>query len=180
LLVGGTLGLSWLAMQAVHECGHVLHAWWSGGTVVEVVLHPTAFSRTDVAPNPRPVFERWGGPVWGCAIPLALWLVVRRLARPCDYLPRFFAGFCLIANGAYLAGGSFGRIGDAGDLLRHGVPQWQLIAFGVAAVLAGLLLWHGQGPYFGLGEARGTVDRRAAIWVAALLALLVAAELACS
>ena len=180
LLVGGTLGLSWLAMQAVHEGGHVLHAWCSGGRVVRVVLHPAAFSRTDVTPNPRPVFERWGGPLWGCAIPLALWPAVRILARPWAYLPQFFAGFCLIANGGYLAGGSFSESGDAGDLLRLGVPQWQLLAFGLVTVPSGLRLWHGLGPNFGLGGARGKVDRRAAIVVAALLALLVALELAWS
>ena len=174
------MGLSWLAMQVVHECGHVLHAWWSGGTVVEVVLHPAAFSRTDVSPNPRPVFERWGGPLWGCAIPLALWLGVCMLSRSWAYLPRFFAGFCLIANGAYLAGGSFSRAGDAGDLLRHGVPQWPLLLFGLVTVPAGLGLWHGLGPNFGLGEVRGRVDRRAAIAVAVLFALIVAWELAWS
>ena len=32
-------GFSWLAMQAVHELGHVLGGIASGGTVVKVVLH---------------------------------------------------------------------------------------------------------------------------------------------
>jgi hypothetical protein len=46
-----------------------------------------------------------------------------------SYLPRFFAGFCLIANGIYLGVGSFSGVGDAGDLLRYGAPRGTLIAF---------------------------------------------------
>ena len=50
---------------------------------------------------------------------------------------------------------------DAGDLLRYGAPRWSLIAFGLACVPCGLYLWHGLGPHYGLGEAKGRVDRRA-------------------
>ena len=44
LLIVSTLALSWLGMQAVHEAGHVLHAWWSGGRVERLVLHPLTLS----------------------------------------------------------------------------------------------------------------------------------------
>ena len=56
VLIVATGALSWLAMMIVHEFGHVLHAWFSGANVVKVVLHPLAISRTDVAPNPHPLF----------------------------------------------------------------------------------------------------------------------------
>ena len=93
---------------------------------------------------------------------------------PC-WLARWFAGFCLVANGAYLLGGVFLRGGgdDAGVILQSGGARWQLAAFGLAAIAAGLYLWHGLGPYFGLGEARGKVDRRAAIGVAIGLACII-------
>jgi hypothetical protein len=137
--------LSWLGMQAIHEFGHVLAAWATGGNVVRVVLHPVAISRTDVSPNPRPLVVAWGGPLFGVLGPMAL-LALSRWSRG----PRsgwqesvdFFIGFCLIANGAYIGVGSFGRIGDAGDLLRHGSPPWLLVAFGVAAITGGLIIWH--------------------------------------
>jgi len=48
-----TVTLSWLLMQALHETGHVLGAWLTGGQVVKLVLNPLAISRTDVSPNPR-------------------------------------------------------------------------------------------------------------------------------
>jgi hypothetical protein len=172
-----TLTLSWLLMMVVHEFGHVLHAWLSGGRVSTVVLHPLAFSRTDLADNPHPHFVCWGGAVWGCGLPLLLLLFVRMWRRDFAYLASFFAGFCLIANGAYLAAGSFPRAGDAGDLMHGGSPQWLLILVGVPAAAGGLWLWNGLGPHFGLGRSGGRVDGRAAIWVTAGLATTVFLEL---
>ena len=137
--------VSWLAMMAVHEAGHVLHAWTTGGRVVRVELPLLGFSRTDVSPNPRPAVVAWGGPVWGCLLPLAaLAACPRKLPRIRSTL-QLFAGFCLIANGVYLGVGWIDRVGDAGDLVRHGTPPWVLSAFGLLASAAGLYLWHRLG-----------------------------------
>ena len=174
LLIVSASGFSWLMMMVTHEFGHVLHAWLSGGSVVEVVLHPMAFSRTDVVPNPHPLFVVWGGVVWGCVIPLGLLAVVRLAARPYAYLAAYFAGFSLIANGAYLAAGSFfAGEGDAGVAMHHGAAQWHLLAFGVPAIAAGLYLWNGLGPSFGLGATKGEVDRKAAVATAIALMVVV-------
>jgi len=140
---------SWVGMMLTHECGHVLHAWLSGGKIAHVSLPLAGFSRTDVAPNPHPQFVAWGGAVWGCFTPLLLLAAACRFARPRRLL-LFFAGFCLIANGAYLAVGLPLRAGDAGDLVRHGAPPWTLVAFGVITVPLGLAFWHLLGPRFGL------------------------------
>jgi hypothetical protein len=67
------------------------------------------------------------------------------------FVLRFFAGFCLVANGLYIGLGSFGRVGDCGEMLRHGSPPWHLWLFGAITVPAGFWLWHGLGPAFGLG-----------------------------
>lgn len=40
LLIASTVLASWLGMQAVHESGHVLGAWFTGGLVARVFLHP--------------------------------------------------------------------------------------------------------------------------------------------
>jgi hypothetical protein len=157
LIVSAVLG-SWLGMQAVHECGHVLGAWLSGGRVARVVLHPLTISRTDLDANPCPLFVVWSGPVLGILLPLALWMAAAGLRLPGAFVLRFFAGFCLIANGAYIAGGSFDRIGDSGEMLRHGSALWQLWLFGVLTAPAGFWLWHRQGPHFGLGPSHGRVD----------------------
>ena len=145
LIALAVIYLSWLGMQAIHEFGHVLAAWATGGNVVRVMLHPVAISRTDVSPNPRPLVVAWGGPLFGVLGPMALLACSRWSRGPHSGWQEsvdFFVGFCLIANGAYIGFGSFGRIGDAGDLLRHGSPPWLLVAFGVAAITGGLLIWH--------------------------------------
>ena len=140
----------WLGMMAVHEAGHVLHAWLSGGVVDEVSIPLAGFSLTTFSVNPRPHFVAWGGPVWGCVIPLALLAALRPLGRGARTRPvfravQFFAGLCLVANGVYLGVGWTGRSGDAGDLLRYGTPAWVLVGFGALTSGAGMYLWHRLG-----------------------------------
>src|SRR3954451_16268416 len=40
VLISSLLPLSWLGMMAVHEAGHVVAAWLTGGKIVRVVLYP--------------------------------------------------------------------------------------------------------------------------------------------
>lgn len=143
-------GLSWLAMQAVHELGHVLGAGLTGGTVTSVDLHPAHISRTAVDPNPVPVLVIWSGPVFGALAPLPLWLLSRKLFPDAARYFQFFAGFCLIANGAYLGCAVVDPVGDAFDLLQHGVPLWQLALFGLLAVPGGIWLWDGLPAALGM------------------------------
>jgi len=162
ILIASTLAFSWLAMQAVHELGHVVAAVISGGEVSRVVLDPTTISSTTLSHNPHPLFVTWMVPVVGVALPLLTLAVIRLAKAGGAYLVQFFAGFCLIANGAYLAIGSFSGVGDAGELLRHATPIWLLWLFGLLAIPVGLWLWNGLGPHFGLGAAAGRVDPTAA------------------
>src|SRR5438105_1787209 len=102
-------------MQAVHESGHVFGAWLTGGRVARVVLHPLTISRTDVADNPHPLVVVWAGPIFGVVVPLLLWGAAAASRLPGAFLLRFFAGFCLLANGLYIGVGSFDRVGDCGE-----------------------------------------------------------------
>jgi hypothetical protein len=180
LLIATFLPLCWLMMQAVHELGHVAVALATGGTVTAVVLHPMTISRTDTSGSSHPAIVVWAGPAAGVALPLALLAVFQAAKWKWDYLVQFFAGTCLIANGAYLGAGSFQRVGDAGELIRQGCPIWSLWLFGIGAVALGLCLWDGLGANFGLGEAGGKVDRVAAWFSGALLLAVVVLELALS
>jgi hypothetical protein len=162
LLIGSTLVASWLAMQAVHELGHVAGARLTGGRVSLVVLDLLSISRTDLAENPSPLLVVWAGPVIGAICPLALWGLLAALRLPEKFVARFFAGFCLVANGAYIGIGSFDRIGDCGEMLNHGSQPWQLWLFGLLTIPAGLWLWHGLGANFGFDRASGQVQQRAA------------------
>ena len=158
ILISSAIVSSWLAMQAVHESGHVLAAWLGGGRVAKVVLNPLTISRTDIAYNPHPLFVVWAGPIGGVIIPLLIGALAAGVRLPAAFLLRFFAGFCLIANGLYIGVGSFDSVGDCGDMLRNGSPIWHLWTFGLVTVPVGLLLWHRLGPHFGLGRQKKPIN----------------------
>jgi hypothetical protein len=120
LLIGTFIVFSWLAMQSVHEIGHVLGPITTGGNVNKVILRPLTISRTDVHPNPHPLFVVWAGTVVGSILPLLAFLLARVLHAPGVFLFRFFAGFCLIANGVYIGITSIQVVAEAGDMLTHG------------------------------------------------------------
>lgn len=94
--------------------------------------------------------------MWGTTFGVLPLLVARR-AELLNWLARFFAGLCLIANGAYIGSGCFvgdpNGADDAHELLRHGAAGWHLVTFGGVAVIAGFILWHSLGPRAGFGRA---------------------------
>jgi hypothetical protein len=145
LLVLPFLYACWLGMMCVHEAGHVLHAWASGGTVAAVRVPLLGFSITEFSANPHPHFVAWGGAIGGSVLPLIVWLAFAARRWRGRGPVQFFAGFCLVANGLYLAVGWTARAGDAGDLRRYGTPVWVMVVAGGVAAGAGLYLWHRLG-----------------------------------
>ena len=99
----------------------------------------------------------WLGPIVGCAVPLVMLMIVPRRWIVWRNVARFFAGFCLIANGAYIGLGSFAQVGDCGEMLRTGTPLWVMIVFGMLTVPAGFFLWHR------LGSLKNFFDRPALV-----------------
>ena len=178
VLLASILPACWLGMMLVHELGHVVGAWATGGEVQRLVFHPLALSRTDVSPNPSPLIVAWAGALVGCAVPAALLAAAWVVRLPSLFLWRFFCGFCFVANGLYLSVGLVGRVGDVGDLLRHGASAWQLVLFGAVTVPIGFGLWHGLGPSFGIGDSASAVRGSAAFGTLVVLILLVAGGLA--
>jgi hypothetical protein len=85
-----------------------------------------------------------------------------RAKMPGAFVLQFFAGFGLLANGLYIGLGSFGGVGDCGEMLRHGSKMWQLWGFGLVTVPWGLWLWNEQGRHFGLGSAAESVEPKVA------------------
>lgn len=176
ILITSMLGLWWLGMQAVHESGHVVAAWSTGGVVAKVVLHPLTFSRTDLAVNPLPLLVSWAGPIGGEAIPAIIFAMAWLLCRRCVWIARTFLGFCLVANGSYLAAGALCAAGDPADMIALGTPPWLAVAIGMALTSAGLFFWNGQGRHFGFSRG-STVNRKVACISAACLVTVVVLEL---
>jgi Peptidase M50B-like len=172
ILVASTLLGSWLGMQAVHEFGHVFGAWLTGGRVSQVVLYPLTISRTDLASNPYPLIVAWAGPSAGVLLPLVVWLAAAKAGMPGAFVLRFFAGFCLLANGLYIGFGSFDRVGDCGEMLKHGSQVWQLWLFGIVTAPLGLWMWHNLGAYFGFGKDANSIRSAVAFGFLAVFVFL--------
>lgn len=173
LFVVALLTLSWYAMMATHELGHVLGAIATGGGVERVVLHPLTISRTDVSPNPHPATVVWMGPIVGSILPLAMLAVVPPRLTVLRVVLTFFAGFCLIANGAYISIGWIDQVGDCGEMLRTGTPVWLMIGFGVVTIPLGLYLWHGLGSLRQFFTTPSLVTKRMA-YGTAIMAIIAA------
>jgi hypothetical protein len=178
LLVLSILWLSWLTMMLVHEAGHVVGAVCTGGQVRRVVWHPAALSRTDVWPNPHPLVEVWAGPVVGSLVPLVVAGVASAFRLRVAYLVWVVAGFCLIANGAYLGVGAVSPVGDARELIARGTPAGWLAAFGVATVIPGFWIWHRVSPRLGFGESPAPINARHAYGCFVLSVLVMAVGVA--
>jgi hypothetical protein len=174
------VALSWFAMMAVHELGHVVGAIITGGSIKGVVLNPLAISRTDVSPNPHPSIVVWLGPVVGSILPLAVFAAVPQHLSVSRSVPRFFAGLCLIANGAYISIGSFYRVGDCGEMLQTGTPLWAMLTFGAITIPLGLYLWHGLGSLKHFINDPSVVSPRMVYVVFGALLLVVIAGIALS
>lgn len=163
-------------MQAVHEFGHVLGAWLTNSEVKKIALHPFIISRTDIIHNQNPLFVVWAGPIIGSVLPLIIFWAAKFFQSPMIYLFRFFAGFCLVANGVYIAFGPADGGADTGVMLQHGSPRWIMMFFGVLTAVLGLYLWNRQGEHFGLGNANGKVSRNAVMISASLLIVIAVTE----
>jgi hypothetical protein len=177
LFVCSLLASAWLSMQLVHEFGHVLAAWATGGTVQRVIFHPLAISRTDVSPNPSPLVVAWAGPIVGSLLPALAAGICRGFRLRVRLYAEFFAGFCLVANGLYIGVGSFEGVGDAGDLLRLGAQQETLLLFGAIAFALGVWMWHRASGDFGFGRnprVSGRIEATVAAATAVILTIIAA------
>lgn len=171
------LQLSWIVMTASHELGHVIGAWLTGGEVVAVTLLPLRISGTIVDPNPSPGLVVWLGPVCGVLLPTLPLLFVRQATGLLPNSVRFVAGFCQVANGAYIGVGGFLAIGDRRVMSDTGTPLWVMAGFGAVAAASGLRLWHRLGRLSGFVTAHTAIPDTAALRLAMITATAVAAEL---
>ena len=131
----------WWLMMAVHELGHVLGCLISGATIEAVILWPWTISQTVRSGSHAPLIDTWAGPLLGMALPALCWLTCRHWPTLGAWVAGW-AGFCLVANGVYLAAGWIETAGDAADLVHLGMPVWSLIAVGAPATGLGLWCWH--------------------------------------
>lgn len=134
------IGWLWVLMLLTHEVGHGVAALLTGGEIVSADLRPGVLGHTLVEPNPQPHWVVWGGFLSGCAVPLGAWGVVRIAVPKLSGDLGLLSGFCLLANGAYLAAGGGESLTDTGVLLSLGWPYPVLMAIGLLLAVPGYLL----------------------------------------
>jgi hypothetical protein len=164
---------AWLLFLWTHESGHILAALFTDGQIEQVVLHPLTFSRTDVSPNPAPMFVAWAGALLGPLIAAIVLLPMRCIPAQGRALYRTLLGFVLIANGVYIGLGIVQPVADAADMIRLGAPRWTLGLYGVPATALGLVLWEGLNPMGSLPRSPARTDKISA-FILATLALVLA------
>lgn len=178
ILILCVLWASWLGMQVFHELGHVFGGVLTGAVIENVYLHPLIISHTELSQNAHPLIVVWAGPFIGGLVPLLLFFAATLFKMPFLYLLRFFAGFCLVANGAYIALGPVEGSLDTAVILMSGGARYQTVIFGLITIPMGLYLWHNQGRYFGFGGEKGAVEKGAVMLSVGALMTIVLIELA--
>lgn len=168
----------WYAMQLLHEAGHVFAAWGLGIEIVQFHFGLLTVSHTMLDETGQSsgvlLAATWAGPIAGMLSPLALWGIAVAFRFRETFLPRFLAGFCLVANGCYLLFGPADGFADTAVLLAHGATRRQLVAAGLIGVIGGFILWNGQGKHFGIGKTPLAVSRRSmCVAVICLVAIMV-------
>lgn len=120
-------------MIMIHELGHILGGWCSGGVLQEYDLVPWRIPFSLFAPNPHPLITLWSGPILGAVLPLLLaWLVRRNWGW-------FIAYFCLLANGSYMALGWYSgdRYLDTPQLLNQGAHPFTIVLYCLVTISVG-------------------------------------------
>ena len=127
------LAASWCVMTFLHESGHILCDWASGGTLQQADVAPWHLPHSSFDPDPQPLVTLWGGPILGALVPLTVALLARR-----DWM-WFIAYFCVLANGSYLAVAWFTgeRHLDTPKLLHHGAHPATIAAYCALTIGAG-------------------------------------------
>lgn len=161
LLLFGSLVFAQSASCVLHELGHAIAYWTTGGTIERIVIHP--FSWSYVIPGSvtnYPNFTTWGGVVFGTIMALLLVAVVWRWRGP-YVMPALLTGVvACIGNGYYLVCDYVAGTGhDAGSLVESGTPGAVVVIVGVALIGVGFCLAGIFIPLMGIRQGDGAVAR---------------------
>jgi small basic protein len=139
LFVFGSFSFGWVLGIVLHELGHALAMWLTGGIVERITITPFSWPYTYYGSAPRyPQFTTWAGLLIGSALGLVVVFGVRKRTTP-YLLPFLFAGLAPMLNGGgyYLVDTFVSKQGDATDLIRAGVPEYVVIGAGILFLAVG-------------------------------------------
>ena len=122
-------------MTFTHELGHIVAGFCCGGTLKAVELWPWQLPYSFFEPDPLPLVTLWGGLLSGVLVPVAVALIAKR-----EWI-WFFAHFCVLANGVYIATAWFAgdRYLDTPRLLEHDASPISIAIYCILTIGFGYL-----------------------------------------
>lgn len=125
----------------LHEAGHILGAWCTGGDVSGIVIHPFSWSYAHAFSINHEGVVIWAGSVLGSLFGIPITLSVLKWRRPGLLIPLLVGVVACIDNGAYLLLGSVFKLGGDGTVLSaEYAPAAAVAAAGLLMVCTGMLL----------------------------------------
>jgi len=154
----------------LHEFGHALGHWLSGGSVTAIVM---------LAPLPAGYVKGaggvhfmsvWGGVTFGSLVTLAPLLTARCLSprSPVRFAALMAAAFCLGHNALYLFVGSIAPFADASNMIGLGASRWLLFLLSLPLLVGFIFILTSAVQAVGLSPA-DSVWKRIAVVEAGLL-----------
>lgn len=162
LLIQGSFLLAHPTAELLHELGHALPVWFTGGTIDAIIVHPLSWSYTQYGTTPvYPVLSTWSGSLFAFVTSTVLFLLAWRWWRPV-LAPLLLLGVLGgVDNGIYL----LGSLGDPAQLIELGQPAWLVRGVGLLLLLAGLAMGVMVLPTIGLFTTFGGRARTLAILI---------------
>ena len=127
----------------LHEHGHAIAAWATGGKVCRIVFHPFSWSYVNHYSS-KPGYENivtWAGPLFAVFVGLLLLIIVWRWHRP-NIMPVLMIGVVACCkDGSYLIISCLANTrGDGATLVKHGTPLVVVVAVGFILFAIGIVL----------------------------------------
>lgn len=150
LLIFGAFCIAYNLDNFLHEFGHGVAVWISGGRVSSMILNPFSWSWISYLSNPNPLFTAWGGVLFGVLFAIVLAAAALLIRSPYMAPLYLLAGCAMASNGIYFSVAAFADIGDAGALLSLGVPRLTLVAIGLLLLVISCLWVSAIQPLLGI------------------------------
>jgi len=153
LIVGGLYVFVSYVSEIVHELGHVLAAWGTGGQVYGIVISAFSWSYA-YAYSSESMALAWSGfaaqVAFGVMVFCLLWICKSRLSL----VGVLLAAESLAEAGGYMLVGAITNEGDSATLIGRGIAPVVLIAIGAALWLLSIPVVLPAGALLNMGRGR--------------------------
>lgn len=130
VFIFGSFSFGWAYGTVLHELGHAIAVWATGGVVQEITINPLSWSYTFYSGVINyPQLVTWSGLILGSAMGLFIFFLVRKWTSY-FLVPFLFLGLAplLLGGGYYLVDTFVSTTGDAYSLIQAGVSKYIVLS----------------------------------------------------